>query len=443
MVNVKDYKKLFSFKYLYQFTRQLILHSIANLKSGFVKNVTQLLTGTVATQVIFIVTLPILARFYRPEDYAALALFIAISSFIGVIVGGRYEFSLMLPENNNEGMALMVLATMLACIASCIVGLFILLGNGLVDRFYGDILNASIVFLLPLGILCYTLNNIGEKWHVRTKQYVYISRVKIVQAVIRVCVQFSLMPLGGEGLVLGYLAGFIISVIFLYSKYFFDIVKLSRNHSKKYFFQLAKKYKHFPLYSVPSGIISQLAHQFPNFVLPMFGSAVLGNFSMANKILGTPLGFLGASLSNVFFQKISENRKDKIYTKKILLKAYVVLFLSIIGPMAVLFFMSEQIARLLLGPGWEEVGIFIKLMIPLQIMRFVVSPTSLSMQALEKQKPVLLWMVCYFLIVATSIIYGYFFFTAVQTILIFSCSSALMYGVWIFMSLELTTVKNN
>ena len=174
----------------------------------------------------------------------------------------------------------------------------------------------------------------------------------------------------------------------------------------------------------------------PSYALPFFGVDVLGNYSMTSKILSAPLGFLGISVSNVFFQRITTMRNDPKETKRLLIKAYGILFVIILLPMGLIFFYSEPVAILVLGPGWEKVGIYMKLLIPLQIMRFVVSPTSLSMQAFERQKEILLWMIVYLIVSTCIFVVGYRYGSDITTILAFSLVSALMYSIWIAMSLK-------
>ena len=75
--------------------------SLSSLRnSPFVKNVISLMTGTTAAQAIPILISPILTRLYKPEEFGAFALYMAIASVLSVVVSGRYELAVILPEND-------------------------------------------------------------------------------------------------------------------------------------------------------------------------------------------------------------------------------------------------------------------------------------------------------------------------------------------------------
>jgi O-antigen/teichoic acid export membrane protein len=297
-------------------------------------------------------------------------------------------------------------------------------------------MSTDFVDFLPLGVLCYTLNNVLDKWNTRHKKYALIARAKVIHSIVRVVIQLSLVSLGGTGLIIGYISGFAISIIILYWNWLNATITSMKTTAASCYISLIKRYKNFPLFSAPSGLVSQMVDKMPSYALPFFGADVLGNYSMTSKVLNAPLGFLGISVSNVFFQRIANVRNDPKETNKLLVRAYLMLFLIIVVPMGVIFFYSEPVALLVLGPGWEKVGLYMKLLIPMQIMRFVVSPTSLSMQAFERQKEILLWMVAYLILSVITFVVGYGQGNDISTILAFSLISAFMYSIWIAMSLK-------
>ena len=221
---------------------------IKQLRSEFVKNVAKLMTGTAISQVILIVAVPILARTYSPADYAALALFVAISSFVGVAAGGRFEFSLMLPKDDIEALRLMSLAFMLTISIVLVMFVIILgLGNEWLDIFYNGTMSTDFIIFLPLGVLCYTLNNILDKWNTRHSRYTLIARAKVIHSIVRVGIQLSLVSLGGSGLIIGYICGFAISIIILYWRWLGATIASVRTTATICYLSLIKRYKKFSI----------------------------------------------------------------------------------------------------------------------------------------------------------------------------------------------------
>jgi O-antigen/teichoic acid export membrane protein len=66
---------------------------------GFARSVSILVGGTALAQAIAVAASPVLTRIYRPSDFGALQVFISLTGFVMVIAAGRYEFALLLPED--------------------------------------------------------------------------------------------------------------------------------------------------------------------------------------------------------------------------------------------------------------------------------------------------------------------------------------------------------
>jgi len=79
-------------------------------QSHFLKSVATLASGTALAQAIPILVSPILTRLYTPENFGALAVFMAIVSSIAPAVCGKYEVAMVLPQSNRQGIELLGIA---------------------------------------------------------------------------------------------------------------------------------------------------------------------------------------------------------------------------------------------------------------------------------------------------------------------------------------------
>ena len=66
--------------------------------TSFKGDVFRLVGGTVIAQIIGIITVPIISRFFGPEAYGTAALFTSITGVISVICCWRYELAIVVPE---------------------------------------------------------------------------------------------------------------------------------------------------------------------------------------------------------------------------------------------------------------------------------------------------------------------------------------------------------
>lgn len=86
--------------------------------SSTVRSIATLLTGTVASQVIGVITMPILSRIYGPGAFGILAIFLSVSAVVSMVAALRYEYAIVLPEREEDAHRLRQLSTGLVSVIS-------------------------------------------------------------------------------------------------------------------------------------------------------------------------------------------------------------------------------------------------------------------------------------------------------------------------------------
>src|SRR5262245_3026619 len=76
-------------------------------RGSFGADVLRLVTGTVLAQGITLLFSPLMTRLYAPEAFGVWAVFSSITTIIGVVACLRYEVTIMLPEDEEEGASLL------------------------------------------------------------------------------------------------------------------------------------------------------------------------------------------------------------------------------------------------------------------------------------------------------------------------------------------------
>jgi len=111
-----------------------------------------------------------------------------------------------------------------------------------------------------------------------------------------------------------------------------------------------------------------------------------------------PSSLIGGAIGNVYFQESSlEKQQTGIAIKSFM---GVLKKLTIVGilPYFILFFVVEDIFPFIFGDNWKIAGEYAKIVIPLSLIRFIVSPISIAMTVFEKQKIGMYWQVSMFII---------------------------------------------
>ena len=152
-------------------------------QGSFLSNALTLLTGTTIAQAITIVSAPILSRLYSPEDFGVMAVFISISSMIGLIACGRYENAIMLPKEDEDAGNILTLSILLALIIS----LILFLGVALFRRQIASLLKkpelAPWLWLVPITVFMIGLYQACNFWSSRKKQFQRLAVSRISNSV--------------------------------------------------------------------------------------------------------------------------------------------------------------------------------------------------------------------------------------------------------------------
>lgn len=357
------------------------------LKSEFSRNVMTLMTGTTIAQAIPIAISPILTRIYTPEDFGLFALYIGVLMIFSSLVAGKYELSILIPKENKDAQHLVLGSIMLSfviclCLFVCIVifvnSLVTLLGNEKV-RFW--------LYFLPLNIFILSVASILYYWNNRLKSYDVLSKGQVIQSVSKAGVNISLgfiLKLG-SGLIVGTLISSVIYLSYLFRKAF-QSLEFSSFDNKKAFF-LLKKYKKFPLFMVPSGLLENTASQLPVILMGgSFGSLVVGYYSLSQRMISIPTMLVGAAIGNVFRQEASHHFSRHGECRLLFIMTLKKLILLSCIPFIIFYFFSPYLFAIIFGEEWRVSGEFAQILTPMFFLQFVVSPLSNMFMIAEKQQ---------------------------------------------------------
>lgn len=355
------------------------------LKSEFNRNVLTLASGTTISQAIPVLVSPILTRLYKPEDFGILALFISITSIISVVSMGRYELAIMLPEKHEDAINVAALAFIINFLVSIVsFVIIIILHKPIIKILNADKLSFWIYFV-PLTIFFIGMFNILNYTNNRLKLYKDISYANVYKALAGAIFQVGLgfFKIGASGLITGQIFSQIIANTKLSKNiYKMGILKEIKNEKIK---DLAVKYQNFPKYSMWAGLMNTSAFQIINILIASFyGSAALGYYLLAQRVLGMPTALLGSAISRVFFQQASEERQktgNAIKTFKSTLRKFLIIS---IPTFVILFLVVEDLFAIVFGEKWRIAGYYTMLLIPLFFTRFIVYTFTLIPIIFEK-----------------------------------------------------------
>lgn len=355
--------------------------------SEFIKNIVKLTSSSVVAQILGIVFIPIITRLYSPNDFGIFQLIISISGIIAGISCLAYNFSIMLPKEDEESANLFVLCIMLIISTSIISGFILFFFPGWISDFLKVPLNSNYLIFLPIIIFLTGLSAPLNFWLSRRIRYGTIAASRMGNAITTKIIQIIGGILGPSplGLIFGLIGGNTIANIIMIRPMKNESIifkKVSFNEIKK----LAIRYKKFPIFTTWSSMINNVSIQVPVFMLAFFFSPVtVGYYSLANTVLNVPMSLIGEATGQVFYQKAAEE-KNRIGTAKYIVKEVYRRLISIgIFPMITLLIISKELFLFVFGQNWITSGIYAEILIPWIFFVFISSPLSSLFSLHEKQ----------------------------------------------------------
>jgi len=416
-------------------------------QDSYKKNFFTLATGRIIAQTIPILLTPFLTRLYLPQEFGIFAIFLAITAVFSLIANGRYNLAIMLPEKEKDVLNIFSLSVIMNFLFSFFLFLLILIFKDFFLKTLSFENYPLVLYLIPLGTF---LQGFAEPLHylsLRKKHFKIISLNMIFQfsTIAFLKIAFAFLSIGALGLIWGHILGYILGIFFLLfllfkKNIFFD---LKNTIKKTTMFELAKEYKKFPMYSLPADTLGSISNQMPNILLNnFFGSAIVGHFSLTQKVLATPINMISGAITDVFREKASDDYRKTNSCREIFKKTFSKLFLFSIVPFLFLFIFAPSIVPYIFGELWAPAGEYIRIMTLLFFLGFSIGPVSSVLYITQKQNYRLVWEIFSVMVIFLSFYLGFKYFNQYTAIALYTFSLSFMYIILLVMSYRFSEKSN-
>jgi O-antigen/teichoic acid export membrane protein len=412
-------------------------------QSKSIKNVMMLTSGTVLSQVLPILFFPILSRLYTPADYGVLGLFMSISMLLMVISNLQLNYAILIPKEDKEALSTLNAGLHIIVLFTVFSLLIVITLGGLISSLLSSPELKLWLYLLPATVLLSGVNIQFSAWFNRTGQFKIISSSRIVTSVVTIAGSLALSYYidGPGGLVISYLSGNLSSfIILVYSfKKNNTLFILSLDEIKK----VVVDHRNFPLYTLPTELISNFAQQLPMFIFSTYsGAQSVGWFSRSRQMLGLPINYISSSISEVYRQKSGEAfRNDITAMRPLYLKTVWSLFVLSIIPFLVIVLFSPVLFAIFFGENWRQAGVYAQYMSLMYFFKFVTGAVGFNFYLFKKQKLDLLLHFLIVIITAVGLYIGlYVLRSETAALILFSTGYSIIYFVYAVISYKLTKI---
>lgn len=331
-------------------------------------------------QVILIITTPIITRLYSPTEFGEFTIFSNIAMILIPIINARYDLLIVNTKNDRSANILSQISSLISLLILLILIPIFAISAWLYPNFILDFIFIIIMLFLV------SLTNIFTNYLNKERKYKVLSLINVFRAGSMALLQiiFGLLALGSLGLIIGFSLSYIAGITLGYKtfKKHFNIVR-DKEEAKALFLEN----KNQLVYSTPSILLNSLSFSVVVFFIGiLYTNTEVGIYGMAIRVLGIPVTIISLGLSKIFMQQANDYYIEHGNFRNLLLKFSSILVIVSIILYVPLYLFSEELVNILLGHSWVDAITVIKIVIPLFVIRLIVSTVSLSVIVLQKQQ---------------------------------------------------------
>ena len=422
--------------------RRLKLRYAASGSSSY--HILTIMTGTTIAQAIPIAISPILTRLYSPSDFGVFALFSAIVSIAAIMSTGRYELAIVLPEKDKDAINLLALSVFISFGVGLSVWLLVAVFHSELVLLLGNPGISTWLYWVPISVLLTGLYQALNYWSSRKKRFDRLAVSRITQSTSGASANlyFGYCGLGVSGLIVGNLVGQSCATIALIWQVWRDEKSLTQLISKKSMKRNASEYRAFPLVNSFHAFLDAVQSSGIIFIIAaFFGSTILGFYSFTLRVLKTPLGLVGSSVSQVFFQKAAETYNEGGDLHHLLRKTMIRLAIIAFPMFVIIGLFSPDIFEFFFGKPWREAGEFAQILTPWIFLNFIVSPIAGVYLIVGKQKQAIFFALGDVLTKVGSVVLGAYFLNAKLAFYLMSIAGVLTLIIGIIWTFKITSKK--
>ncbi len=346
------------------------------LGNRVVRSVGLLAGGTAAAQAVTLLALPLLTRLYTPADFNLLAAYASTLGLLTVAACLRFNLAIPLPRDDATALHLLLLSLGSGGVIALIVGLSVALAPAELSRLIGQPALKPYLWLLPAGVFLAAAYDAFQYWASRRRQFGLIAQTRLTRAIGGTATQAGAGALtsGPFGLLFGHMLLSGLGFLGLAASFWKRDRHLAKSVRSADLRAAARKYRQFPIYSVPEALFNTAALEVS--ILIIAGSAdgaSGGHLMLAMRLLGVPMMLVGNSVAQVYLTEAPDKLQEgelAQFSRKMMwgmakLGAPLLLLVGLVSPIAFPF---------VFGSEWAPAGIMVAWLAPMFLMQFIATP---------------------------------------------------------------------
>lgn len=351
------------------------------------KNIALLFGGSAGSQLILLIMLPLLTRHYTASAFGEWAVFVAISSTLGVVSALKFDAAILLPKKLTETLRIIKIALLMVAAVTILATLLVIV------LILSKSVDGYIYLFIPLMGLITGTTQILVVYLNRNKNYKVIAKSKLIQSISTaltniICIYLINNENASWQLIVSTLIG---QIVGLSSMLYVTLSVKVVCGCKKWINPIIQKriiyrYRDFPLYAMPEATVGLLSSMLPLYAVGyMFTTQEAGQVALCWRVLMFPTAIIGGAATTVLSQRFAEKLSNSKKITGDILKVWALALLVGLIPAIAIANYGQEIIAIVFGAGWVLAGQLVEALSIYIYLAFSFSLTSGAHVALRMQ----------------------------------------------------------
>lgn len=369
--------------------RERAIDALFKLRTGYVKDISWVFSGSILSQFVALLSLPFLTRIFTPDDFGVQNLALQTIGFATVVLTWRYEYFIPLPKTESEAQAIFRFVFLSALITVILVSPLLWFYSGPLSAILGAEKLRPFMVGIPAAAGLVSVSLAYQSLAQRRLDFRQsgLSEVAGKTGYVVAAVLGGWLLAGPWGLLLAIPVGAASKIAFLhrYSRARTDANLTSMRQILVHYKKLAGSMSLSHFLMALTGLVPSI------YIARTYGSELLGQYALVLTTLFLPSVLLGNSVGQVFYQRAAAawaHHENFIGIWKSTAR-----WLVITGAPVYLavWLLATWIYPLIFGAGWKIAGGFATIMVPAAFFSFMTSPLDRSCLVVGAWKYVIAW----------------------------------------------------
>ncbi len=336
---------------------------LALYRRPFVRHVVIAASGAAGVQAVGVLFAPLITRLYGPEVFGLFGAFMALIAAVVPMAALAYPVAIVLPGKDRDAAYLAVISMVVALGLAGLLGFVLWAMGERIATLLGVLALQPYMVLIPPVMFFVALQQIAQQWLIRNKQFAVMARIGVVYAFLLNIAKSGMgwfRPL--TAVLIGLTAIGSALHVFLLGM---GVKRAAAGRTPpitelpaiRTLWNLAKKYRDFPLYRAPQTTINALTQSLPVIMLAAyFGTASAGFYTLCTKTIGMATFLIGKSVGDVFYPRIAEAVRSGENITRLIARTTAAMAGVAVVPFALVIAFGPWLFGWIFGAEWVVAG---------------------------------------------------------------------------------------